>query len=153
MRFCLFICVSLYGAATGRLEGTVRDSSDGVMPGASISCIQEETGFRFSRRADLQGSYRMLVPERHYKVIASQAGFRGVVEIGVFVANGRTQRVDFQLAPDSVSDAATVSDSTTEIPSVSAAEDGAIVMRPDAPGAVPQNDRTITGMMQITPGM
>jgi hypothetical protein len=153
MRFCLFICLSLYGAATGRLEGTVRDSSDGVMPGASISCIQEETGFRFSRRADLQGNYRIIVPEGHYKVFASQAGFRGVVQTGVFVTGGRTHRIDFQLAPESVSDAATVSDSTTEIPSIFADEDGAIVVRPDMPGAFPQNDRTVTGMMQLTPGM
>src|SRR5580700_8566171 len=108
MRFlpaCLFICASLHGAATGRLEGTVRDSSDGVMPGASISCMQEETGFRFSGRADFQGNYRMLVPEGHYKVLANQAGFRRAVEIGVFVASGRTERVDFRLAPEGVSDA------------------------------------------------
>jgi hypothetical protein len=155
MRFLpvLFICASLHGAATGRLEGTVRDSSDGVMPGASISCMQEETGFRFSGRADFQGNYRMLVPEGHYKVLASQAGFRGVAEIGVFVASGRTQRVDFRLAPEGVSDAATVSDSTTEIPSVFEEEDGAIVVRPDAPSGLPQNDRTVTGWMQLTPGM
>ena len=147
------IFASLYGAATGRLEGTVRDSSDGVMPGASVSCIQEETGFRFSRQADDHGNYRMTVPEGHYKILASQAGFRGVVEIGVFVAASQSRHLDFQLAPESIFDAATVSDRSLATPAIFAEQDGAIVVRPDAPSGIPQNDRTVTGLMQFTPGM
>lgn len=77
MKLPLFlVCASLWGADTGRLEGTVRDTSDGVMPLASISCIQEETGFRFAHRTDSQGNYAMTLPEGHYKVLAAQAGCR-----------------------------------------------------------------------------
>jgi hypothetical protein len=123
------------------------------MPGASISCIQEETGFRFARRTDFQGNYRMVVPEGHYKVLAYQAGFRGVARLEVFVESGRTQRVDFQLAPESVSDAATVTALTSEITPVFDQEDGAMVFRPGEYSSFPQNDRTITGLMQLTPGM
>ena len=149
----LLLCASLWGSDTGRLEGTVRDTSDGVMPLASISCIQEETGFRFAHRTDFQGNYAITLPEGHYKVLATQAGFRAAAQMGVFVARRHTQRVDFRLAPEGVSDVATVSELSVGIPPIFAEEDGAVVLRPDALAGLPQNDRTVTGLMQLAPGM
>jgi hypothetical protein len=77
MKLPLFLLyASLWGSGTCRLKGTVRDPSDGVMPGASISCIQQETGFRFAHHTDFQGNNAMTLPEGHYKVLAAQAGCR-----------------------------------------------------------------------------
>ena len=152
-RLLLLICVPLWGSETGRLEGTVRDTSDGVMPGTSISCIQEETGFRFARRTDFQGNYAMTLPEGHYKIVAALEGFRAAAQIGVFVARRHTERVDFRLAPEGVSDVATVSELSAGVPPIFDEEDGAVVLRPDALSGLPQNDRTITGLMQLAPGM
>jgi hypothetical protein len=149
----LLICLPLVGAETGRLEGTVRDTSDGVMPGTSITCIQQEMGFRFARTTDLLGNYTMTLPEGHYKIVASQPGFRGVAEIGVFVAGRHAQRVDFRMAPDGVSDEATVTDLRADVPAVFAEEDGAVVLRPDSLTGFPLNDRTVTGIMALAPGM
>jgi hypothetical protein len=149
----LLACVALQGSETGRLEGTVRDSSGGVMPGASVSCIQEETGFRFVRATDFQGNYAMTLPEGHYKVLASQTGFRAVAQMAVFVAGRRAQHIDFRLAPDGVSAVETVSDRSAGIAPVFGDEDGAFVLRPDDLNGLPQNDRTVTGLMQLAPGM
>ena len=92
-------CGALQGSESGRLDGTVRDGSDSVVPGTIVSCIQEETGFRFAVLTDAAGEYRLTVPEGHYKVLARRSGFRAIAQIGVFVPASGVRRLDFRLEP------------------------------------------------------
>jgi len=46
----------LPAAELGRLEGTVRDGSQAVVPGTLVSSIQEETGFQFVATASGNGN-------------------------------------------------------------------------------------------------
>ena len=97
------LCMStLWAADDARLEGTVRDTSGGVAPDTVVTCLQEETGFRFSATSNGNGEYRFVVPEGHYKVVARHAGFRAVAQLGVFAATGEARRVDFTLEPGSI---------------------------------------------------
>jgi len=106
----LLVCLSAMAAETGRLEGTVRDSSNAVVPSTAISCVQDETGFRFAVLTNDHGEYALAIPEGNYKVLARRAGFRTIAQMKVFVAKGGTRKLDFQLEPGSISEVVTVSD-------------------------------------------
>ena len=41
-----FMATGALAQATAQINGTVKDSSGGVLPGASVSAIQTETGFK-----------------------------------------------------------------------------------------------------------
>jgi hypothetical protein len=142
-------CV-LSGAEPGRLEGTVRDGSDSLVPGTVISCIQEETGFRFSVVSGDRGEFHFVVPPGHYKVLARHDGFRSVAQLGVSVAPDAVRHLDFQLEPGSVTEVITVSAEST--PGLFAESDGAFTIRPDELGEVPMADRTVMGALVFAPG-
>src|SRR5579859_5074108 len=95
----ILAAVILHAAESGKLEGTVRDASDSIVPGTTVSCIQEETGFRFAMTSASDGTYRFVVPAGHYKLLARREGFRAVAQLGVPVLANGLMRVDFRLEP------------------------------------------------------
>lgn len=157
MRFALPIAIlfvsaaSMCGAQTGSLEGTVRDASQAVVPDTLISCIQDETGFRFAVNSNGKGDYRLTVPQGHYTIVARRAGFRAVAQVGVPVFARGLHRIDFQLEPGSVAEVVNVSDSL--VPPLSAVSEAGIVIQPDQLGGLPQLDRTVTGLLRLIPGL
>jgi hypothetical protein len=147
----LLLCAAAWGEQTGLLEGTVRDASQAVVPDALVSCIQDETGFRFTVNSNGKGEYRLSVPQGHYTIVARRSGFRAVAQMGVFVPAGGVHRIDFQLEPGSVAEVVNVSDSL--VPSLTAESDGSVTVQPDRLRGLPQNDRTVTGLLSLVPGV
>jgi len=141
----------LTAAELGRLEGTVRDGSQAVVPGALVSSIQEETGFQFVAAANGSGEYRLTVPAGHYNIVARRVGFRTVSRLSVVVTADATRKVDFELHPDSVFETITVSDSVT--PWGRTDSRCVIVVRPDDLDGLPSRDRTVTGLLRDAPGL
>jgi len=142
----------LTAAELGRLEGTVRDGSQAVVPGTLISVIQDETGFQFVAAANGSGEYRLTLPVGHYNIVARRVGFRTVSRLSVVLTAGATRKVDFELHPDSIVETITVSDSIT--PSAQAAvPGGGIVIRQDDFEGLPTSDRTVTGLLREAPGL
>jgi hypothetical protein len=141
----------LTAAELGRLEGTVRDGSLAVVPGALVSSIQEETGFQFAATANGSGEFHLTVPAGHYNIVARRVGFRTVSRLGLAVTAGATRKVDFELHPDSVVETITVSDSVTLPAQIESR--GTIVVRPDGLDGLPSSDRTVTGLLREAPGL
>ena len=141
----------LPAAELGRLEGTVRDGSQAVVPGTLVSSIQEETGFQFVATASGNGEFHLTVPAGHYNIAARRVGFRTVSRLSVAVIAGATRKVDFELQPGSVFETITVSDSVT--PQALTDSRGDIVVRPDTLEKVPSIDRTVTGLLREAPGL
>jgi hypothetical protein len=135
---------------SGRLEGTVRDSSEAVVPNTLIFCIGAETGFRFSTESDQNGNYALTVPDGRYNLIVRQNGFRPMVRIGVFVPGGGMLRVDFELMPNTIRQEMTVSDFLDQD---GAAAPGSTVLSPDDLRALPRNDGAVTGLLSLVPGL
>jgi len=85
------------------LSGLVRDPSDGAVPGATITVVNEETGFRRLTRSRSDGSYVVVSLEPGlYKINARRAGFRTLIRLGVRLELGQPVRVDFTLTLGSV---------------------------------------------------
>src|SRR5208337_3362807 len=81
LRMATFLCFSavLFGQTTS-LTGTVADPSGAVIPGATISIVNVETGAPRDAVTDTQGRYTMpqLTPGT-YKLTARASGFADVV--------------------------------------------------------------------------
>src|SRR5207253_4527756 len=70
--------------ATAQINGTVKDSSGGVLPGATVSAIQTETGFKREVVTDADGLFSFpAIPVGPYKLEVMLEGFRTSVQTGI----------------------------------------------------------------------
>ena len=142
--------LSIHAAPLGLLQGTVRDTSQAVIPNSTVSCIQDESGFRFSTISNGSGDYRFQLPEGHYTVVVRRTKFRAASRMGIFVSNHAAQHVDFQLEPAPVSAVLTVTDRPVSRPFDEV--DGSTVVDPSTIAGLPRSDRTVTGLLFLAPG-
>jgi carboxypeptidase family protein len=96
--------------STFDLSGTVLDSSDAVLPGATVTLRNTKTGLVRTETADERGRYHFIALPvvGEYAVKAELAGFAGEERAGlVFQANSKPV-IDFQLKVAAVTEATTV---------------------------------------------
>src|SRR5450759_4343365 len=91
----LCFSAALFGQTTS-LSGTVADPSGAVIPGATISIVNIETGASRDAVSDAQGRYTMaqLTPGT-YRLAAKAGGFADVVitKVELLVNQPRTQAI------------------------------------------------------------
>ena len=86
-------------SSTGFIAGVVKDSSGGVLPGASVKIVNDGANTSTDLVAQADGSYRTEpVAAGAYRVSASLDGFE-TVERRVAVIAGQTLMADFTLSP------------------------------------------------------
>ena len=115
LAICLLLCGSLTFAQsiTASLQGTVTDKLGAVLPKATITVTNTETGFVRSTAASESGEYRISsLPVGNYKVMAQSASFQPQTRV-VQLAVGDTPTLDFVLSPGQVEQQVTV---TAEAP-------------------------------------
>ncbi|HVE56616.1 MAG TPA: TonB-dependent receptor [Pyrinomonadaceae bacterium] len=125
-RFLFSIAVLLIGLASfsfaqerfGSIEGTIKDSSGAVIPGASVKV--EGNAFSRTATANEEGFFRILaVPPGDYTVTASSNNFSTSTPTSATIALGQATVVDFALQPSSVNATVTVSGDVGTIDSTS----------------------------------
>lgn len=85
---------------TGTLQGTVTDTSGGVLPGAGIAIQSRETGQQRNLTTNARGAYTAtFLPIGKYRVEASLSGFGSVVRENVEVTLNNTTVENFSLDP------------------------------------------------------
>src|SRR4051812_1110267 len=101
-------------AANGSIEGTVMDTSSGVLPGVTVTITNTDTGTERSVLTNVDGLYRaVLLPLGRYRVVAELQGFKKHEQGGISLGAGDTARINITLAVGAVSETITV---TTEAP-------------------------------------
>jgi len=89
---------SLAQLPTGTILGTVRDASGGVIPGATMTATNTETGLLRTTVSSDDGSYRLAaLPVGRYEVRASLDGFRTAVRDGITLSVTQEAVVSFTL--------------------------------------------------------
>src|SRR4026207_2519894 len=90
---------------TADLVGTIRDTTRGVMPGATVALTTEATGVTRSATTGESGTYifTSLQPGR-YKLTAEIPGFRKVERTGVELQVNQRAQVDLELEVGLVSE-------------------------------------------------
>ena len=106
----LLNCASLSAQqTTGNITGRVVDPQGAAVPGATVTGKSPDTGFVRTEISDAAGIYQLsALPVGIYDVIAALRGFTTVSNKGVVVSVAQTQKIDFNLKVDGVTDTITV---------------------------------------------
>ncbi|MBI4888855.1 MAG: carboxypeptidase regulatory-like domain-containing protein [Acidobacteria bacterium] len=108
------LCVLLTGAvasaqSTAQLSGRVTDESGAVLPGATITATQTETGFARSDVTDASGAYVLSnLPLGPYRFEVSLSGFRTYAQTGIVLQVGASPVINAVLAVGSLEETVTV---------------------------------------------
>jgi hypothetical protein len=117
MLLTVLLSASAFGqsqAANGTIEGTVTDTSSGVLPGVTVTITNIETGTERSVTTNADGRYRaLLLPLGRYRVVAELPGFKKFDQSGIVLQAGQTGVINVTLEVGAVSEAITV---TAEAP-------------------------------------
>ena len=117
--FCiLLITAPVLAQRTSGIQGLVTDASGAVIPGASVTINNQETGIKQTVSANETGFYTApaLTPGL-YTVECSSRGMAGQTRQGIRLEVGLTARIDFQLSVGAVAEVVKVSAAATLIQS------------------------------------
>lgn len=139
-------------ADTGLIEGTVMDSSGGILPGASVTAKNVATGMTRADTTSVNGGYRLsALPPGVYNVTAELSGFATTVHEGVTVNVGKSVGIDFTLGAAKVAETVTVS---AEAPLVESTQsDLSTVVNERLIQNLPLNGRKFQDLALMAPGV
>ena len=118
-RVLLLLCLTIVAlpavgyAQDAVLTGTVTDATGGVLPGVTVTAVNEATGNTFVGVTDGTGNYRIPARVGAYRITAELSGFTTVQRTGVQLLVGQTIGVDLQMSPSTIQETVTV---TAEAP-------------------------------------
>jgi hypothetical protein len=100
-------------AINGTIEGTVTDSSGGVLPGVTVTVTNVDTGAARVVATNESGTYRApLLPLGTYRVTAELSGFRQFEQTGITLAAGQTAVINISLTVGALSEVVSVTADT-----------------------------------------
>ena len=95
--------------STGSIRGTVRDATQAVLPGATVTVSNEDTGLSRTVVTNSAGVYSVPdLPVGRYKVAAELQGFKAGSRTGVVLRVADDLGIDFELGPGQVSEVVSV---------------------------------------------
>jgi len=96
-------------AQNAQIAGTVRDTSGGVIPGATVTARNVDTGFMRTAVTDGQGEYRLpSLPPGRYAVATELAGFTTETRPDITLIIDQTATINFSLKPAAIAETVTV---------------------------------------------
>lgn len=156
--FSLFLCCYLTGAiATGQgyfgtVSGVLTDPSGAVIPGAKVTLLDQEKGFRFESKSDESGRYLFrAVQPGLYTVTAEMSGFEKTERTGirVDVSENPTANLRMKIAGASHSVEVTAQEQHLDVED---ATTGLVVNRKFI-NDLPLIDRYVLDLTALTPGV
>jgi len=137
---------------TGTILGAVKDSSGAVIPGASITAKNTETGFTRTGVSAEDGSYRLsALPVGGYEVRVELPGFRTEVRSGLTLTVAQEAVVNFALQAGAVEQTVVVTEDAPIVNTTSGALGGLVDERKVA--ELPLNGRNFIDLTLLTPGI
>jgi len=154
----VLVCFLLRGellpaqVTTGTIMGTVTDSTGAVIPGASVTLRNTETGISRTETSDASGRYR--APQLtlgNYEVTITAAGFQTEVRSGITLTVGREAAVDAALKVGGVEEKITV---TGEAPLIETTNSTvSSLVNEQQMRDLPLNGRNFSDLTAIQPGV
>jgi hypothetical protein len=139
-------------AVTGTILGTVRDASGGALPGATVTLVNEGTGFTRTVTTDTSGEYTApLMPTGTYTVTCETSGFKKETIANVHVGVDQKVKTDLKLELGQMSEAVTIQAETPLI-QTSSSELGTTVGNTQIE-ALPLNGRNFVSLTRTIPGV
>src|ERR1700721_1873115 len=140
---CLGVCrmgVAQVASAAAALNGTVRDTSGAVVPGAKVVLKNTATGFTQITRSNGTGNYSLVnIAPGSYIATASMTGFSNGQSSAFELSVNQTATINFDLRAGSIDTTVTVSAAAVQI-ETSTAELGTVIGSAEV-DALPLNGR------------
>jgi hypothetical protein len=103
----LALPLSVY-AQEATVTGTITDSTGGVLPGVTVTAINDESGNTFVAVTDTAGTFRLPLRIGLYRITAELTGFATVARTGLQMQVGQQTTVDLRMAPSNLQETVTV---------------------------------------------
>src|SRR5262249_60580057 len=108
---CLAGLASLRAQTYTHVSGLVLDASASSVPGATVTVVNEDTGFRRVCLSQPDGSYVVSsLQPGVYKITVRKVGFRTLIRFGIKLSQSQPAQVDWNLLGGSVQDTITGED-------------------------------------------
>lgn len=152
---CLFVSGSIFTqaqVATGRLTGTVRDTTGAAIPGATVNLTNDATGVVMTVPSTSTGTYLFeAVNPETYTLHAASPGFKGYTSPGIDLHIQQTVTVDIALPLGDATEQVTVEAAAPLLQ----AEDASIGQTIDkrAVDSLPLNGRDWVALGQLAAGV
>src|SRR6187397_11383 len=101
----LFATPAMAQRTTANLRGTVTDSSKALVPGATVTVSNADTGFSRTMTTNESGVYSFSeLPVGRYQIKVELQGFKTATRTGIALAVADNREVDVELAPGAVTE-------------------------------------------------
>ncbi|MEO5740709.1 MAG: carboxypeptidase-like regulatory domain-containing protein, partial [Vicinamibacterales bacterium] len=150
--FLLLPVPAVAQVTTSTLVGLVRDSSNAVIPGATVVATHEGTGVSREGVTDGNGEFVFsALPNGPYTVKVELTGFKTLQQRGMQLGAGQTVRQSLVLEVGALAETVTVAGDAPLIETTAS-------LQADSLGSqevreLPVNRRNITNLMSLTPGV
>ena len=152
LAFCLIFIPATWAASGGRVSGTVRDSSNAVIPRAMVKAINTQTAAGQEMMTDGKGVYSFPdLPVGKYDLVIDSPGFRAYRRTGVVIDSDSSLTVDAVLEIGEATEAVTVKESSVEV-KTSDTEMGEVISG-ETMTTMPLNGRSYTDLLALQPGI
>ena len=143
----------LHAEVTAGIQGTVTDPSGAIVPNATVTLKNPDTGLDRHNQTDTSGTYQFLsVPVGDKYVLEVEAqGFRKSVQTGITLLVNQKYRADFVLVVGAVSQTVDVSTTTTQV-DTSSTQLGDVIESKKMTG-IPLNGRSYVDLMGLQAGV
>jgi len=155
---CVLWCASLWGqaGAVSQIDGTIRDATGSVVPGAAIVITQTETGFSRSAESGANGTYVLpSLPVGPYRLEVKKTGFNSYVQQGIVLQVNSSPTIDVALTVGTVSEQVLVEAAAAMVETTSTGVGQVVDQRRvvDLPlnGRIPTELITLTGAAVAVP--
>jgi hypothetical protein len=137
--------------ATTSLRGTIKDPGGALVPGATISITDNDTGNAFNTTSNTAGAYQFAqIPPAKYTIRVSSAGFGNQVKVAELLVN-QPATIDFNLTIESntvtVDVSAVAQTLNTSDASLGNSADNAEIQ------AIPSETRNVPDLLSLQPGV
>lgn len=109
LAFTFLVLATTALAQNGQIVGTIKDDTGGVLPGATVTALNTETGLSRSSVTDASGSYRIpALPPGTYSLSAVLNGFAKETRPALTLTIELTATLNFTLRPQALSESVDV---------------------------------------------
>jgi len=144
----LLAATSVLAQATAQINGTVSDPSGGVLPGATVTAIQTETGLRREVVTDAEGAFTLTnLPIGPYRLEVALSGFRTYVQTGIVLEINSNPTIEVTLPLGEVAETVSVEASAPLVETRNPAIGG--VIENERIEELPLNGRNSADLIQI----
>ena len=150
---CLCFCLALFGQGLTSISGTVADPSGALVPGATVTIVNNATGAKRSDATDSSGRYNFQqIQPGTYRVTAAAAGFNDAVIEAVQLLVNTPANIQIVFSKiGSVSETVAVTADSVQVNTTDASIGNAIGTQPIT--QLPFEARNVVGLLSLQPGV